>query len=367
MNFAFRVDASPQIGLGHVMRCLALADAAKSQGAACHFLSAVMPNHMAHRLRDSSHSFTQLPANLAPKAPEDPQLTHSNWITGSQKQDANACLSALKDQRVDWVVLDHYGLNHIWQKEIRAIGANMAVLDDIADRIFDTDLLVDPNPVRAQNNPYVSLVPQGADLCLGGDFAILRPEFAEMRGQSISNQSQSSSRKLKLLVMFGGTDPQNATGRVLQALKSLPEVLARITSVDIVMGKGSEHLDRVASSAEALPVQTHLDIDLRDVANLMSRCDLCIGAAGSAAWERCCLGLPSLLFKLADNQAEILNYLEQVGAGIALPDLDPKSLDAAFATVDDMKLQRMSQTALGLVDGLGSGRIIARMMQDQAP
>lgn len=363
MKFAFRVDAASEIGLGHAMRCLALADAARKHGIACHFLSARMPEHLVDRMQSNGHVFTQLPRIPDPAPHELPHLAHAQWITGSQRQDAAACREVMAQHPVDWIILDQYALSEPWQNALRETGASMAVIDDLADRKFDADLLVDPNPIHAQTNAYAGLVSRRTQMCLGGDFAILRPEFANQRPASATAREQVDDQALNLLVIFGGTDPNNATGRVLSTLAELPDILCRFARVDVVMGLGSTHLEAVRAGVAQLDRKAQLHVDLRDVAGLMARSDICIGAGGGVAWERCCLGLPSLLFQLASNQSEILAYLEKTGAGIRLNDLGAATLKETLGMIDQNQLRQMSEAALRVVDGQGSDRIIARMLQ----
>jgi UDP-2,4-diacetamido-2,4,6-trideoxy-beta-L-altropyranose hydrolase len=186
------------------------------------------------------------------------------------------------------------------------------VIDDLADRAHDCDLLLDQNYYRDAESRYNVLVPDHCRCFLGPRFALLRREFREMRKQTVPRPG----RIQRLFIFFGGTDP---TGETLKALAALREWRRPDIAADIVVGSGNPRRDEIMEACTRLPqVAFHCQVD--NIAALMARADLAIGAGGTASWERCSLGLPVILIVVAPNQAEVADNLHAAGAGWLLGD-----------------------------------------------
>lgn len=230
MRIAFRADASLQIGTGHVMRCITLADALRERGAKSTFICRPHTGHLLDLIKQRGHETIALtPADNSFIAPADP--FHAKWLGTDWASDAMQTQQALGDQVADWLVVDHYGLDRRWEKVMRSQAQRIMVIDDLADRPHDTDLLLDQNLGR-QAHDYGGLLSRHTQTLIGPTYALLRPEFAQWREHSLQRRAQP---KLKnLLITMGGVDHDNATGKVLDALThcELPTEL-RIT---VVMG-----------------------------------------------------------------------------------------------------------------------------------
>lgn len=342
-NIAFRVDASNQIGIGHFMRCLTLADALKRRGAQIRFVSRHMPEHLRDMLAAKGHEFTPLNSISCEEAADD--LPHARWLGTSQTQDAADTIHALSDKTWDWLVADHYALDARWESVLRKTAENILAIDDIADRQHDCDLLLDQNFYVDMETRYTGKVPVHCRLLLGPCYALLREEFCHMREQV----KPRTGPVKRVLIFFGGVDADNYTGRAIEALTNIgiPDL-----HVDVVVG--SQHPCREQIETECVRhgficyVQTHR------MAELMAAADLAIGACGSVTWERCSVGLPTIVLVLADNQRKAAADLDAAGVLVNLGDANQMTIEKLARNVtelmaDEKKRSKLSRASLELV------------------
>lgn len=362
----FRVDTSIDIGSGHVMRCLTLADLFKAQGLVCHFICREHPGNMIDHIRQSGYQVHELqavdPGCVAENDGQDePLLAHSHWLGVSQQEDANECIPLLQSLKPDWLIVDHYAMDSRWENLVRHTCKKVFVIDDLADRSHDCDLLLDQNLGR-RSEDYAELVPLNCHLLIGPQYALLRPEFAALRECSLEYRKQPKIERI--LITMGGVDKDNATGRVLEALQHCS--LSPNCRISVVMGASAPWLESVRQQALKMPWHTEVLVNIRDMANRMAKSDLSIGAAGSTSWERCCLGLPALLVVLAENQWPIAQALQaeqaagMVGAVEKICDQLPMAMDKLF---QDSTLSEMSKHACMIADGLGALRVLEKLEQ----
>lgn len=356
MNATFRTDASIEIGTGHVMRCLTLAQALRGAGVKCRFITRALPGHLAGRIEAEGFDVALLPEPDGPIPARPP--SHAHWAGVDWKQDAAETQAAMVATPPDWLILDHYAFDMRWQKAARPEGAKLMVIDDLADRLHDCDLLLDQN-LGHDTTGYTGLLPEECTCLIGAQYALLRPEFSDRRAAALSART---GRGLKcLLITMGGVDSVDATSVVLQALleASLPEDLR----ISIIMGSGAPALERVQRLARDMPWPTEVVVDVSDMARRMAEADLAIGAGGATTWERCCLGLPSIMVEIADNQVGIIKAMVSSGAA-----LDPgplhapefvHNLQSALAEANNPgRLIEMSEKAAAICDGDGRDRVL---------
>ncbi len=353
MQIVFRTDASVQIGTGHVMRCLTLADALRSNGADCTFICRGHTGHLFELIRERGHQVKMLAASnsLHSDANHAP-LSHAAWLGTDWATDATESQHAIGSRIVDWLVVDHYALDHRWEKTMRPFSQKIMVIDDLADRIHDCDLLLDQNLGRSVED-YRSLVPDHASKFIGPRYALLRPEFAAMRTKSMARRQHPKLQHL--LITLGGVDKDNLTGEVLQTLLlcNLPSDL-RIT---VVMGPHAPWLQNVQAIAAAMPRPTQVMVNVRDMASLMTDSDLVIGAAGGTAWECCSLGLPSFVITAAENQRGTAHALKKIGAALLIErtrDIVTYIENPLIADTPAPTLHQLSTAAAAVTDGEGS-------------
>lgn len=360
-----RADSSERIGTGHVARCLALASALRRRGADCRFVSR---SHLGHRndlIRAQGFQVAELP-RTGQRSPAVAITAHDDWLDCDWRSDARQTASAWPGLHADWLVVDHYALEANWERNLRESAGHMLVIDDLADRQHVCDVLLDQNLGRNAED-YADRVETSCQLLLGPQFALLREEFAREREASL--RRRQSPALARLLVTMGGVDAGNATGTVLEALLTcsrLPDSL----EIVVVMGSGSPKLSELQVIAARLPWRTQVLVDVGNMAELMRGSDLIIGAAGGTAWERCCLGVPTIAVSLARNQRGILSALQGAGAVLALeiegqPDRSfaVALTEALSLTSDPGKLRLLSERAAALVDGQGAERVADVMAQ----
>lgn len=357
MNLVFRTDASLDIGTGHVMRCLTLAGALREQGATCRFICRALPGNLIVRVREAGFAVTALPPGEPDEPGEretEPLPAHAAWLGASWRKDAEDTRIALQSLQPDWLVVDHYALDRAWEREVRPLCRHLMVMDDLADRPHDCDLLLDQTLDR-EAAAYSGLVPQDSRVLAGTRYALLRPEFAALREYSLRRRGPGELRSI--LVAMGGVDKLNATARVLEALRRCK--LPTDCRVIVLMGGQAPWLDDVRMKAASLPWPCEVKVEASNVAELVAASDLAVGAAGGSAWERCALGVPALLVVTAENQCGVARALERVGAARLLGGVE--SMDAALpdalAGLAGEALSAMSRKAAAICDGRGAEKV----------
>jgi len=354
-KIALRVDASSQIGTGHFIRCLTLANALRERGVYTRFISRHLSEHLRSKLAVGGHEFALLDADQNMMDADD--LAHTSWLGVSQEQDTADSIQALSDGKWDWLIVDHYALDVRWESTLRQVAKKILVIDDIADRQHDCDLLLDQNLYADMNTRYTGKVPVHCQLLLGPRYALLRDEFRRLHGQ-VKPRSAPAER---VLIFFGGADTDNYTG---QTMKALSQINISALHVDVVIG--AQHPCREQIETECVQHGFICHVETNQMAELMAAADLAIGAGGSACWERCCLGLPTLLVSLATNQINIAKSLDLFGVCIYLGSSKSTSplkvRDAFVSLLNRQELQEeLSRKAYSLVDGLGVDRVCQEM------
>jgi UDP-2,4-diacetamido-2,4,6-trideoxy-beta-L-altropyranose hydrolase len=324
----FVVDAGPAVGGGHVMRSLSLASALTAQGAACRFVSA-----------------PAAAAILTAFAADMPQA-------GAASTSPADLASAAKAETFDAIVFDHYGLSE-GDHLAMAQGKPVLVIDDLADRPLGADIVLDSGPARRAED-YDGLIPEGARLLLGPQHAPVRPEFAELRETALAWRGEPVGR---VLVSLGLTDLDGITGRVVERLR--PKVSE--VGIDIVLGAEAPSLASLTKIARR-DTRIALHIDTPHMARLTAEADVAIGAAGSSAWERCTLGLPTLMLVLAENQRAAAQTLAEREAALVVdagaPDFEAVFDRALVRITTDAALRRqLAAASAELCDGLGGPRV----------
>lgn len=354
VKVAFRVDASSQIGTGHFMRCLALADELKQRGAQSRFVSRSLPEHLRSMLDAKGHEFALLDSVQDNDVLGD--FAHAHWLGASQAQDAADSIQALSDGAWDWLIVDHYALDARWESVLRCTTRQIMVIDDIADRQHDCDVLLDQNFYTEMQTRYTGKVPAHCQLLLGPHYALLREEFRRVR-ELVKPRIGSVKR---VLVFFGGIDADNYTWRAIEALygANIPDL-----HVDVVIGTQHPCCEQIKTACMQHGFVCHVQTDR--MAELMAGADLAIGAGGSATWERCCLGLPTLTICVADNQHKQVAEAAYEGLLYA-PELESELTPAirlhVIALVENSYLrQAISRNGMRAVDGRGVLRVIGNL------
>ena len=355
MKVAFRADASLEIGTGHVMRCLTLGRALRERGHECLFISREHPGNLLTLISEEGFAVHALPVGNE----LDSELAHAKWLGASQTEDALACKDLLASWCPDWLVVDHYGLDHRWEESVRPVGCRVLVIDDLADRQHNCDVLLDQNLGRSHLD-YQDLLPQGCAILTGPHYALLRPEFAALRADSLARREEGLLSKV--LIALGGVDLHNYTSKILKALLGCK--LADGIWFTVVLGATSPHLQVVREFAEQCPWPVEVLSGINNMAQHMATADLAIGAGGATSWERCCLGVPTLLLVLAENQFPASRQLVTRKTAIMIEAGDNLrvQLQRAFRLMSDCgTLRNYSSAASQITDGVGVERVLEMM------
>lgn len=363
MTVVFRADASVQIGTGHIMRCLTLADELTRQGHECWFICREHKGHLGDLVSAKGYKLTLLPLENASESdlPETEPTTYADWLGASWQQDAEQTLKALAETDADWLVVDHYALDAEWERKVAKSVGRIMVIDDLANRPHECAVLLDQNVLdHSLTERYQHLVSVGCNLLLGPKYALLRPEYAAL-AKALPERDGGISR---ILIFVGGSDPYHLTERYLQALTA-PKF--EHLFVDVVIGKNHPSPATVENLVEARS-RTRLYSALPSLAALMVRADLMLGAGGATNWERMCLGLNSVVTSVAKNQDNINQTLARKGLIEFLGAAD-KLADTAVTFAIENALQNLefnmkrSATMRNIVDGRGTEYVIRELLE----
>jgi UDP-2,4-diacetamido-2,4,6-trideoxy-beta-L-altropyranose hydrolase len=309
MKVIFRVDASQKIGIGHVMRCLTLANALCDFGAYCLFVCREHPGNLLELIRQQGFEARGLAMPEAVNFPAQnlmaSQLIHADWLGDTWQNDADQTFIALRGEVVDWLVVDHYAIDTRWEAALKPAYRRLLVIDDLADRNHNCDLLLDPNLVAQMTERYCDRAPPNCRRLLGPNFALLQPIYSVLNQRAAPREG-----KIKhVLVYFGGADNHNLTGKTISAFLALG---IEDVYLDVVINPDGQHATDIKRQVQNLG-QIQLHTHLPSLSHLMMRADIAVGACGATSWERCCLGLPSLVVTLAENQRAIAAELHERG------------------------------------------------------
>lgn len=344
-----------QIGTGHVMRCLTLADKLRERGAKCQFICREHDGHLIDLVVERGYQVNALPKPHNKMLEVETDLAHAHWLGVDWSTDALQTQSVLSHVKCDWLITDHYALDHRWESAMQSAYKSMMVIDDLADRRHTCSLLLDQNYVSSAGR-YVDLVPLECEQLHGPQFALLRPVYAKRHAE---HRVWSGKVERALIYFGGGEDPANLTGMALSAFQTLK--LAEI-DLDIVVGAGYLYADSLEIDAAARG-RTCIYTQLPDLSELLSSADLAIGAGGATTWERCCLGLPSIIIGTGGNQLRACEALEADGIVRYLGHVSNANIDILSRTIFCLvnapkKLESFSRAGRRLVDGCGADRVI---------
>lgn len=360
MRVVIRADASLQIGTGHVMRCLTLAKGLADRGAQVDFICRAHQGNLIALIEQRGFRVITLPLASGADKASLCQPAHTHWLGCDWQTDAQQSYDAISGT-VDWIIVDHYALDQRWERMMREKCTRIMCIDDLADRPHDCDLLLDQSLAR-RSQDYVTLVAEQAKLLLGPKYALLRPEFARWRDNSLARRETPQLRHI--LVTMGGVDADNVTGQVLGALQR--DNITTLDKITVVLGPHAPWREQVTREAAEMPVPTQVLSGVENMAELMTSCDFAIGAGGSTTWERCALGVPSILIILAENQRDIGHSMRQSGAAFVIDadkNLHSSIGDALNCCRDLGKLQNCVHASAAICDGAGRERVISKLVR----
>lgn len=328
-RFAFRLDADTQIGTGHLMRCIAIANELVRYNSYCYFLCRELPQPLQNQIVNQGHK-VHLVAN------ED------------------SALVVLAELKPEWLTIDHYGLDARFENKSRAFSKRILVIDDLANRQHHCDFLLDQSPLRTPED-YQPWINPECQLLLGLNYALVRPEFRQFRKKRIISWKKG-------LICFGGADPDNITLTTLQTLDSQCQM--KDIKWTVIVGSANPHWQKL----KHFTTRSRLDIMLikqsDQIAQIMADHDFAIGATGVMTWERACIGIPTLAIPIADNQSFGFEAIKHFGLGETI---EVSELTSATLVSVLKRLQQQSNVYLkrnqAMVDGLGVKRLTLALLQ----
>lgn len=355
MNIIIRADSSTEIGSGHIMRTLTLAQNLKSRGANITYLCRNFDNNLFDLIKEQGFEVLEIPHDSQDEheTQENPNQ-HSHWLHTSQERDAKQCLEILQtiNQDIDLTIIDHYALDHRWEELIKPYSKEIFVIDDLADRKHISDYLLDQNFFKNSQDRYNNLIPKHTKQFLGPRYALLREEFQLERKKTKKRNDPVKN----VLVSFGGYDPYNITLKTIKAIQHFDTL-----QIKVVCSKHHPFFEEIESE-----IKKHKHIErigpIQNMAEEMNSADLFIGAGGSTSWERMCLGLPALIIGFGYNQDLVSTPLAENGFQIYLglhDQVTEKQISDATSTMITQPLlgRYFSRKGFSLVDGKGVKRL----------
>lgn len=349
MRVLIRSDASPTIGSGHIARCLPLARILRKHGVDVVFACRRLPGHRLDSLAAEGFETCALPDRYPGEDPQQAIESLLPWQADIEALD----LLLQNHPSFDWILVDHYGLDHHWQTAARRWAPRIAAVDDLASRRYSVDLLLNQN-LSGTEQAYGSLLPSGCRTLFGPKFAMLRDEFCcpaiEIRPQA-----------KRVLVNFGGFDAAMQTHHAMLALTDLPGL-----EVDFVAGANNPAWEQMQALAADRP-NWRLHCFVSDFYRLMSEADLFVGAGGGTSWERAALGLPTICIAVSNNQQANGEVMAVAGAHVFLGAREQVSVEQlrqaiGFVAANQGLRQSLANRSRQLVDGRGAQRVAAALV-----
>jgi UDP-2,4-diacetamido-2,4,6-trideoxy-beta-L-altropyranose hydrolase len=350
MNIFFRVDASSKIGSGHVMRCLNLADQLKKKGANCKFICRNLKDNLIEKIK-KNHEITVL---STPKQYNKNLFKHKinsayfNYLGVNWKDDARQTINALNKKKVDWLIVDHYGIDKRWEKKIKSYVKKIMIIDDLANRYHDCELLLNQNLINNCSLSYQKLLPRNCTCLIGPKYALLNDEYKNKHKYILSRKGPVK----RILIYFGSTDQNSLIKKCIKAFLKLNE---KNIKLDIVVNL---NIQKKLKNQKLIKKNKNIKFynNLNSIAPLICKADLSIGACGISIWERCCLGLPSIVITIADNQKSIAKELHKRRLIHLIGHFDKVNVNLIFKILKqyiNKDLKTWSSTCKLVTDGKG--------------
>ncbi|MCT6874747.1 UDP-2,4-diacetamido-2,4,6-trideoxy-beta-L-altropyranose hydrolase [Frischella perrara] len=372
MNIVFRVDAAQHIGSGHVMRCLTLADELSQHGVNCIFISREFEGNLFSLIKEKGYLLYSLSSPITSLYQNPNQLVpHEHWLGVNYEVDAKQTIDILNmiSIKIDWLIVDHYAIDSRWEEIVKPYVQKIMIIDDLADRQHDCDLLLDQTYQR-NKTAYDNNKVKSQHYLLGSKYCLLRNEFLENRNKTLQyfDHEYIDDTSKRILISMGGVDKDNITGKILDSLSDIN--LLPDDELHIIMGKNAKWLTNIKNTVMNFKCKTYVYHDIRNVAEIMSRCNLAIGAGGTTTWERCSLGLPSIIISIAENQNLIIEELVKCGASWfagRATSLNKSTLESIIkhAIFDKFSLYSLSKICRDICDGYGTKRVVNIMLSNE--
>ena len=356
MRIYIRVDASTDIGTGHVVRCLTLATALKNKQHDVTFICRDLIGNLISHIELTGFNVLTL-RQTANDFENDDDNSHANWLPVGWQQDAVDCKQSLSNvDSIDWIIVDHYSLDKKWESELSHLCNYMMAIDDLADREHNIDLLLDQNLYPDMDQRYSRFIADTCTTLIGPKYTLLREEFTNVRDR-IKIRTQLNN----VLIFFGGVDSQNMTLTTISAIAQID------VKVDIIIGSTNPHQQSIVDACASFEnMQCHVNVTR--MAEFMLQADLAIGAGGTTTWERCYLGLPAVVLTLAQNQAAVNQAVANCGACIIAGDTTTteSEISTQINRIADKPhiLTQMSESALSIMQDYQGTKSVVETLEN---
>ena len=304
MNIIIRTDASHTIGIGHLMRCLTISERLRKLGANVEYVIRDHPGNINEQIQEKGFKVNLLSSSTTNNK-QQTLIGYEKWLGVKQHIDADETIQFVKNREIDWIIIDHYALDYKWEERIRLYTKKIMVIDDLANRKHDCDLLLDQNLLKNMDSRYNDILSEKTVQLLGPQYALLQPEYEKLRVK-VKHRHQPLKH---VLIFFGGTDKYNLTGLTLNAFLNNNISLDKI---DIVLSQQNSNYIQINDLVDHMSNIT-LHSNLSSLAPIILNADFAVGAGGATNWERLCLGLPSIVISIAENQKPVSNNLHNMG------------------------------------------------------
>jgi UDP-2,4-diacetamido-2,4,6-trideoxy-beta-L-altropyranose hydrolase len=326
MNILFRVDSSIEIGTGHVMRCLTLAHQLKNDYTSIQFICRDLKGNIIDLIKENGFKVIMLKKNEY-----NPNLEgYEKWLTVPWQKDAEDTILNIQsfNAKSNFLIVDHYAIDKNWEIEVKPYVSKLFVIDDLANRQHDCDFLLDQNFYLNAKERYKSLVPPRTKLFLGPSYALLRKEFYEEKER---HRKRNFNCVKSILIFMGGSDSENITQFILESIVGIDHTI----QINVVVGKNNPHKQELKRLIDTIS-NAHYFEQVNNMANLMAKSDIAIGAGGTTTWERCMIGLPSFTITIAENQIQMTRDAEVFGAVWYLGHKDELTKDKIIETINNI-------------------------------
>lgn len=307
MHIVFRTDASSLIGTGHLMRCLTFAKLLNELASSITFICREYDGNIYDLVEKQGFTVYKLPIKTSGRNTNDSDSCGESLSGMRWQDDANKTIDVINFMEIkpDWLIVDHYEFDEGWENALQDSTENIMVIDDLADRAHNCDLLLDQNYYVNMESRYERLVPTRCQKFLGPQYLLLRNEFE----RALTKQEKRTGAVERIIMFFGGSDASHETLKALEALSFLKENHIR---VDVVVGQSNADHKKIKRIVENMPAVT-FHYQINNMAELMIQADLAVIAAGGSTWEACYLSLPAITIMTAENQFEAISSLGNEG------------------------------------------------------
>lgn len=351
----FRTDASRTIGIGHVMRCITLAAALQEKGVSCVFACRPFDGNLIRLIEESGFVTVCM---TPPRIKDVDSRNYESWLGTDYESDAEETNTILASIKPEWVIVDHYGIDERWENIVKQACNHIFVIDDLANRRHACNSILDSSFARDPQD-YLGLVDINTPVYAGPTFCILRSEFSQMR---IKMERRNYRRPLKnILVTFGGAE---VGGVIIKTLEDLERVdVYNDLSIVVILGPIYNYYETISKMAANSRHNVTIKQSVSNMSEYLMWADLCIGAVGGSTWERCCLGCPSIVTIIAENQRDGARKLEEAGILLTYSTNNRGELAEKISRMDANMRERLSINGLNLVDGLGTHRVLNKLSE----